>query len=595
MFLSQVENELFEITKEPTRYSNLSQEERRTITTLADDRSIVIKKADKGSGIVVCDRADYLRKAEKQLLDKNVYQEVQSKKQMLSNLVDTSNKFFRGLKTKGFIAEKELKYFTYEYKKACNLGKMYLLPKIHKRLSDVPGRPVISNCGMPTEKVSEFLDYQLKPVMQNGKSYIRDSGHFLERIKNINTLPENAMIVTADVVGLYPSIPHEAGLSALKKVLENRSVKKIPTENLIKMAEFVLKNNIFEFNNKVFQQISGTAIGTKFAPPYARICMDRVEQELQPLLWLRFIDDIFFIWTHGKEELKKFIENFNNFTPNLRFTYEYSEKSISFLDLIITVSEQKLKTTLHIKSTDRHQYLHYASPHPEHTKRSVVFSQTLRISRLCSEENDFKNYRSQRKSWFLKREYPEKLTENEMRKVKFCKEEIKKAKVVKGIPFVVTYHPQLKNLGRIINKNIYLLNMNEETKKVFSPRPMVSFRSPRKISSYLVRAKLYPLDRVVGSMKCGKKSCEVCMNVSETNTFTSNVTGETYKINQLFSQTLRISRLYSEENDFKNYRSQMKSWFLKREYPEKLTENEMRKVKFCKEEIKKAKVVKGIP
>ena len=57
-----------------------------------------------------------------------------------------------------------------------------------------------------------------------------------------------------------------------------------------------------------------------------------------------------------------------------------------------------------------------------------------------------------------------------MRKVKFGKEEIKKAKRVKSIPFVVTLHSQLKNLGRIINQNIYLLNMNEETKKVFSPR-----------------------------------------------------------------------------------------------------------------------------
>ena len=60
---------------------------------------------------------------------------------------------------------------------------------------------------------------------------------------------------------------------------------------------------------------------------------------------------------------------------------------------------------------------------------------------------------------------------------------------------------------------------------------MVSFRSPCKISSYLVRAKLYPLDRVVGSMKCGNKRCEVCVNVSETNTFISNVTGEAYEIN----------------------------------------------------------------
>ena len=53
---------------------------------------------------------------------------------------------------------------------ACNLGNLYLLPKIHKRLSNVPGRPVISNCGTPTEKVSEFLDHHLKPIMQNGLS-----------------------------------------------------------------------------------------------------------------------------------------------------------------------------------------------------------------------------------------------------------------------------------------------------------------------------------------------------------------------------------------------------------------------------------------
>ena len=133
------------------------------------------------------------------------------------------------------------------------------------------------------------------------------------------------------------------------------------------MAEFALKNNLFEFNNKVFQQISGTAKGTKFAPPFACIYMDTdlqdflETQELQPLLWLRFFDNIFFISTRGKEELKKIMEKFNDFTANLRFAYESSEKNISFLDLVITVSEQKLKTTLHIKSTDCYQYLHYAS------------------------------------------------------------------------------------------------------------------------------------------------------------------------------------------------------------------------------------------
>ena len=71
---------------------------------------------------------------------------------------------------------------------------------------------------------------------------------------------------------------HQAGLCALTEALQKRSVKKIPTENLIKIAEFVLKNNFFEFNSKVFRQISGTAIGAKFSPPYACFYIDRVEQ-----------------------------------------------------------------------------------------------------------------------------------------------------------------------------------------------------------------------------------------------------------------------------------------------------------------------------
>ena len=66
----------------------------------------------------------------------------------------------------------------------------------------------------------------------------------------------------------------------------------------------------------------------------------------------------------------------------------------------------------------------------------------------------------------------------------------------KGVPFVPTYHPFLKSMGHIINKNLYLLNMNEEVKNVFTPKPMISFRSARKLSSYLVRAKLYPEERV---------------------------------------------------------------------------------------------------
>ena len=72
------------------------------------------------------------------------------------------------------------------------------------------------------EKVSEFLDHQLKPVMQEEKSYIKDSGDFIARLKTLGKIPKGALLVTADVVGLYPSIPHKDGLKALRKRLRKR-------------------------------------------------------------------------------------------------------------------------------------------------------------------------------------------------------------------------------------------------------------------------------------------------------------------------------------------------------------------------------------
>ena len=403
---------------------------------------------------------------------------------------------------------------------------MYLFLKIHKRLYDAAGRPVISNCVTPTEKVSEFLDHHFKPVMQEGESCLLETCNIYCNI-----------LVTGDVVDLYPSVPHQAGLEALREAVDKRKARKVPTSKLVKMAEFVLKNNYFQFSDNVSQQISGTAIGTKFAPPYACIFMDQVEskflqtQKFQPLVWFRYIDDIFFIWTHGEKSLKKFMMEFNNFNPNIKFTYEFSEESINFLDLNVKFSSGKLQTSLYVKPTDCHQYLHFQSSHPKHTKKSIVYSQTLRVSRACSQEEDYKNYCNQMKSWFLKRSYPEHLIDTEMKKVKFKSREKTEKSKLKGVPFVVTYHPSLNCLHKIIRDNTYLLYMNEEVKNLFLPGPMVSFRGARKLSSYLVRAKLYPLHRKIGSKKCAKNRCEVCDYVTDTDTFTSTVTGESFKIN----------------------------------------------------------------
>ena len=212
------------------------------------------------------------------------------------------------------------------------------------------------------------------------------------------------------------------------------------------MTEFVLKNNYFQFKGKVKQQISGTAIGTKFAPTYACVFMDQEEtdfqraQEKAPLVWFRYIDDIFFIWTHGENELKSFMQKLNQFNPNLSFTYESSKKEIAFLDCKVNLFENKLTTALHVKPTNTHQYLDYTSSHTEHTEKSIIVdSQTLRLRRICSFETDLLTRKNEMKSWFLKRGYPERLIDKEMKKVKFNHSHfIGKHNSKNGIPLAVT-------------------------------------------------------------------------------------------------------------------------------------------------------------
>ena len=109
------------------------------------------------------------------------------------------------------------------------------------------------------------------------------------------------------------------------------------TETLVEFAEVILKNNIFQFNEKTVKQLRGTAAGTKFAPPYANLFMFDLEEknlediELQPRIWWRYIDDIFFIWKHGEDSLSQFIETLNAFYPTIKFTAEWSREEIYFL------------------------------------------------------------------------------------------------------------------------------------------------------------------------------------------------------------------------------------------------------------------------
>ena len=121
-----------------------------------------------------------------------------------------------------------------------------------------------------------------------------------------------------------------------------------------------LKSNIFEHNKAAFKQLRVTAIGTRIALPYAIIFMDPLEEDtrsnryLKPLIWWRYIDDIFMMREHGEEDLQKFFETLNFYHPTIKFTAEYSRAKINFLDVTVTKKSNQLVFDLYVKPTETH-------------------------------------------------------------------------------------------------------------------------------------------------------------------------------------------------------------------------------------------------
>ena len=164
----------------------------------------------------------------------------------------------------------------------------------------------------------------------------------------------------------------------------------------------ILTMNNFEFDNNYYIQLHGTVMGTRMAPTYANLFMGDLERKLlaqsplKPFIWWRYIDDIFMVWTQGEEKLNEFITHINSSHNTIKFTHEFSESSISFLDVTVLLdNNNQISTDLYVKSTDTHPYLLHTSCHPNHVKKSTPFSLALRIHRICSTDEKFKQRTSE--------------------------------------------------------------------------------------------------------------------------------------------------------------------------------------------------------
>ena len=517
--------ELAQLKNNTTIKHNLTRKERITLKQLTTNHNLIINRADKGSTIVVRNREDYIREGLEHLSDKNTYLELDH--DMTEQVTTTIRHTLRSMKNSGLLSPNMVGFCLPPH--TPRTAVIYFLKKIHKQPMSI--RPIVSTVNSATANLAEFLDHYLQPIMKQLPAYLKDTTQFLCEIAHI-PIHRDTWLVTVDVKSLYTNIPNEEGIQACYEAWltqETTDPQHPPAETLRQLLELVLKLNVFEFDNKHYLQIFGTAMGSKLAPAYANTFMGKLEKTildnspLKPSYYRRFIDDIFLIWPHSKEELDRFLNHMNNANQSIQFTSEHSKEEIVFLDVVVykknsnnhvTDSTCTLHTKTYIKPTNKQLYVRKGSYHPGGTGKGITVGEAIRFLRTNSELNNFSTMMMLHKRNLIKRGYTGSEVNRHLNSIKFHMRTSRGLKTkqhktnhttntnttdkqnpqtqrVRRPTFITRYCPNAKKAFRIIRKHWTSINTEIPILKRFlKTTPRMAYKSNANFTKRLVRAKL---------------------------------------------------------------------------------------------------------
>ena len=315
-------------------------------------------------------------------------------------------------------------------------AELYGLPKTHK--PNAPLRPIVSACGDPLDKLTWLLERIITQLLVFVPAHLTNTQDYLQRLKTQFPcgLPAGSIVFSVDVSNLYGSIPIseaiQATLSLIKKHWDKIDTFGTTLHDIEVPLKYCLENNFVRFGQKYFKQTVGVAMGSRIAPPLAIVFMDAIESMLltskdtqyQPVTYMRYIDDVLGVWTHGAEKLDDYFRFLNSFHPALKFTIERTDRTpnrcIPFLDTLITVQEDgTYSTELYIKPMAAPIIIHYSSAHPMQCKYSVLYSQLLRAKRLGSDQEAQKRGLAKMTALFRQNGYPTRLIERTKHRVMY--------------------------------------------------------------------------------------------------------------------------------------------------------------------------------
>ena len=268
----------------------------------------------------------------------------------------------------------------------------YTLPKIHKRLDNPPGRPIVSSNRCPTERISAYVDLHLKPLVSSLPSYIQKRKDLLSQLQALPPLPPGALLFTMDVTALYMNIPHKAGLAACAHVLDSRPNQVPLTDDITLLARLVLELNAFTYENQHYLQVCGTAIWGRAWPLAMLTSSWECWKRTCSLLHLRVrhlcftSGSLMMCLAIGFSERRPCSLFSRMQTRLIRVSTSCSllaQKWSSWIHQSLSIGGDSTSSDLYTKPTDTHQYLLPSSDYPPHVHKHLPYGLGIRLQSNC--------------------------------------------------------------------------------------------------------------------------------------------------------------------------------------------------------------------
>lgn len=349
-----------------------------------DHPNIIVGRADKGNATVLVSRDEYFTAMSAMFGDEAVYKKIP--RDPTSRVEGQCKNIIKALVEEGAISKRR----SYSLKNSnCVAPKAYGLRKTHK-VGTIAYRPVVSNIGSPCYNLSRYVHEELAKICSTFHRNMKDSFQVVQILKD-TIIPKDHVLISLDVVSLFPSIPKELVVEKLRKHwrwLENYVE---PSKELfIRMVSFIFESSYFIFDGQFYSQIQGTMMGNPASPSIANVIMDLLISEVlesldfQPGISVYYVDDS--LYSVPGNKVDEFVSAFNRYHPSLKFTHELEQdRKLAFLDIEVSRTEEgDIYTNWYTKPTASGRVLNYHSSHPMHQKVNNIKNMVYRARELSS-------------------------------------------------------------------------------------------------------------------------------------------------------------------------------------------------------------------